>query len=175
MTDKEAIEVLTSNVVENPELMYEALDMAIKALEQQPSEDCISREEALRHRHIIYDDDGVGYSVVRVDEIEQLPFVTPKPCEEENLNCTECRYYDKEKHYCPRFCKVIENTMAEITSEQTRPQGKWIDIGIAMEGRKYKNHECDIADAYYCDYCGYNQYIKTNYCPWCGAEMVGEE
>ena len=35
MTDKEAIEVLTSNVVENPELMYEALDMAIKALEQQ--------------------------------------------------------------------------------------------------------------------------------------------
>ena len=59
--------------------------------------------------------------------------------------------------------------------EQARPKGKWIDIGIAMEGRKYKNHECDMADAYYCDYCGYNQYIKTNYCPWCGAEMVGEE
>lgn len=32
MTNKEAIETLTSNVVENPELMYEALDMAIKAL-----------------------------------------------------------------------------------------------------------------------------------------------
>lgn len=47
MTDKEAIEVLTSNVVENPELMYEALDMAIKALEQQPCEDCISKESVI--------------------------------------------------------------------------------------------------------------------------------
>lgn len=34
MTNEEAIEALTSNVVENPELMYEALDLAIKALEQ---------------------------------------------------------------------------------------------------------------------------------------------
>lgn len=41
-------------------------------------------------------------------------------CEEENPTCTECRYYDHEKHHCPRFCRVIENTMAEITSEQTR-------------------------------------------------------
>lgn len=39
MTDEEAIEVLTSNVVENPELMYEALDMAIKALEKK-QRDC---------------------------------------------------------------------------------------------------------------------------------------
>ena len=81
MTDKEAIEVLTSNVVENPELMYEALDLAIKALEKQP-------------------------------------------CGEENPNCTECRYYDHENHHCPRFCQVIEDTMAEITSQQTR----WIPV-----------------------------------------------
>ena len=39
-------------------------------------------------------------------------------CEEENPNCTECRYYDHKKHHCPRFCRVIENTMAEVTSEQ---------------------------------------------------------
>ena len=72
--------------------LKESLFAAIKALEQtelnpsyngvktelKPCEDCISRKEALRHRHIIYDDDGVGYSVVRVDEIEQLPSVTPK-------------------------------------------------------------------------------------------------
>ena len=121
------------------EITEKERDRIIKALEQtelnpsykgvkselKPCEDCISRKEALRHRHIIYDDDGVGYSVVRVDEIEQLPSVTPQqPCEEENPNCTECRYYDKEKHYCPRFCRVIENTMAEITSQQPR----WIPV-----------------------------------------------
>ena len=159
------------------EITEKERDRIIKALEQEPSEDAISRDavEKITWEEPNYDDVLNVLTEVR-DKVRALPSVTPpKPCEEENPNCTECRYYDKEKHYCPRFCKVIENTMAEITSEQTRPQGKWIDIGIAMEGRKYKNHECDIADAYYCDYCGYNQYIKTNYCPWCGAEMVGEE
>ena len=45
--------------------------------EQQPCEDCISRKEALRHGRLIYDDDGKGYVVVRVDEIIDLPSVTP--------------------------------------------------------------------------------------------------
>ena len=72
-----------------------------------------------------------------------------------------------------RWFKSILESLPSVTPQ--RPKGKWIDIGIAMEGRKHKNHECDMADAYCCDYCGYNQYIKTNYCPWCGAEMVGEE
>ena len=42
----------------------EALDMAIKALEQQPCEDCISRADVLMHSHIVYDDDGVGHRVI---------------------------------------------------------------------------------------------------------------
>lgn len=69
--------------------MTEVFDLANRALEQQPSEDCISREEALRHRHIIYDDDGVGYSVVRVDEIEQLPSVTPQQTCEDCISRTK--------------------------------------------------------------------------------------
>lgn len=84
-----------------------------------------------------------------------------------------------EKDYWEEKADPID--MAEVFDlaikalEQTPPKGKWIDIGIAMEGRKHKNHECDMANAYCCDYCGYNQYIKTNYCPWCGAEMEGKE
>ena len=50
-----------------------------RVVEELGCEDCISRAEALRHRHLIYDDDGVGYSVVRVDEIIDLPSVTPQP------------------------------------------------------------------------------------------------
>lgn len=55
----------------------EAFDMAIKLLEQQSCEDCISRAETLRHGRLIYDDDGKGYVAVRVDEIIDLPSVTP--------------------------------------------------------------------------------------------------
>ena len=29
-------------------------------------------------------------------------------------DCGECEAYDKEKHYCPKFCKVIKETVKEI-------------------------------------------------------------
>lgn len=79
MTREEAIEILSDvgDINRCCAEDAEALDMAIKALEQQPCEDCISRQEALSHKHIVYDDDGIGYSVVRVDEIMALPSVQP--------------------------------------------------------------------------------------------------
>ena len=46
--------------------------------EMQPSDDCISRTEALKHSHIEYDDDGIGHRVVYVEDIEELPTATPK-------------------------------------------------------------------------------------------------
>ena len=52
--------------------------LAIKALEQQPCEDTISRTEALKHSHIEYDDDGEGHRLIYVEDIEDLPSVTPK-------------------------------------------------------------------------------------------------
>lgn len=62
------------------------------AEEIEPSEDCISRAAALRHRHIIYDDDGIGYCVVRVDEIIDLPPVTPQRPKGKWIEgfCSEC-------------------------------------------------------------------------------------
>ena len=29
-------------------------------------------------------------------------------------NCGDCEAYDKEKHHCPKFCKVIKETVKEI-------------------------------------------------------------
>lgn len=29
-------------------------------------------------------------------------------------DCGECEEYDKEKHHCPKFCKVIKETVKEI-------------------------------------------------------------
>lgn len=43
-----------------------------------------------------------------------------QPCIEDYPTCTECEHYDSEKHYCPRFCQVIKDTLAEAQpSEDT--------------------------------------------------------
>lgn len=30
------------------------------------------------------------------------------------MNCLECEEYDKEKHYCPKFCSVIRGAMDDL-------------------------------------------------------------
>ena len=32
-------------------------------------------------------------------------------------DCKQCEAYDKEKHHCPKFCKVIRETVAEIKED----------------------------------------------------------
>lgn len=39
----------------------------------------------------------------------------------------------------------------------------------------YEHGECDMQDAWGCDYCGYQVYMPTNYCPNCGARMEVED
>lgn len=64
----------------------------------------------------------------------------------------------------------------EMSSVQpARVKGKWTEIGIWIEGRKYGKDHGEMIDAYSCDYCGYQQYRKTNYCPHCGADMRESE
>ena len=48
-------------------------------------------------------------------------------------DCTECEEYDTERHYCPRYCDVIRQTLEEAKQERT---GRWIhetDSGTGME------------------------------------------
>ena len=57
----------------NADVHREAFDMAIKALEQQPCGDCISRAEAIRI--------ASGYCAPQniAKELRELPSVTPQP------------------------------------------------------------------------------------------------
>ena len=74
--------------------------------------DCISRQAAI---DVFYD--LWGTSLTRtVDAIKQLPSAQP----EQNLDewCYSCKEYDKEKHSCPRWNKVIKNTVDELKSAQ---------------------------------------------------------
>lgn len=56
----------------------EALKMAIEALEQEPCEDCISREQLVRELNSQMAVDAITEEVV-VDMLKHLPSVTTKP------------------------------------------------------------------------------------------------
>lgn len=97
--------------------MAEVFDLANKALEQQPCEDCISREEL--RKLICQNNDKYGYSDrfhEFTEQCLQLPSVTPQPKTgewrhyERTITCSECdtEFYDDIMEYCgddvPRFC-----------------------------------------------------------------------
>lgn len=79
MSREEAIKVITSNDVFDADLIYEAVSMAIKALEQESCEDAISRKEVLNQIFYSTDNNGdvVLGSVLR-HRIENLPSVKPQ-------------------------------------------------------------------------------------------------
>lgn len=91
MTNEEAKDLLDNligMVDDNQESDYDtALKMAIKALEQQPCEDCISRQAALdtfglSEKSRKYGGDHSGYDTIMLyevqDALEALPSVNPQ-------------------------------------------------------------------------------------------------
>ena len=73
-------------------------------------------------------------------------------------DCGECEAYDKEKHHCPKFCKVIKETVKEIeenhngwipTSERlpeepkTNPVLEGKNLELYLVTTKYGSNEQD--------------------------------
>lgn len=82
MTAEEAVEILKYErdndifvATEYREKLHEALTKAIKALEQQPCEDCISRQAVI---DFIIDNYGVGFNSLTNGIRDYLPSVTPE-------------------------------------------------------------------------------------------------
>lgn len=74
--------------------------------------------------------------------------------------CHDCKEYDAERHCCPRWTKVIRNTVEELKRE--RPKGKWT---------LNADHSAT------CSVCGHTQLNawdvdnSDNFCHFCGADM----
>lgn len=96
---------------------YEALDIANKALEQQPSDDCISRAQAL---HACCDEWNKDYKAI-MKSIRQLPSVTPQQkigkwiADYRIWKCSNCdASFDTWRHeivynkYCPNCGAKME-------------------------------------------------------------------
>lgn len=77
--------------------------------------------------------------------------------------CDGCKEYDQKRHCCPRFNRVIRETVEDFNREHHK-KGKWI---------KYDSHcECSFCHSvwWYVE----NKIEFFNYCPNCGARMVDE-
>ena len=90
-------------------------------------------------------------------------------------DCGECEAYDKEKFHCPKFCKVIKETVKEI-EENHNIKGKW---EMTYKGKRKNVNTGLMISAYNCkcSVCGWqtgNQGTRFNYCPNCGAKMDEE-
>ena len=86
-------------------------------------------------------------------------------------DCGDCEAYNKEKHHCPKFCKVITEAVREI--EENHNKGKW---EMTYKGKRKDVNTGLMISAYNCkcSVCGWetgNQGTRFSYCPKCGAKM----
>ena len=58
-------------------------------------------------------EDNIDYAGISEAYKMAIKALEQQPCIEDYPTCTECEHYDNEKHYCPRFCQVIKDTLAE--------------------------------------------------------------
>ncbi len=137
----------------------QAYDVAIKALsEPDLTDDDRWLIKKLRSYH------NGSYARV-LDKLIAMASAQPEPHNDEW--CTDCKEYDHEKHCCPRFNRVIRETLKEAQPERKR--GRW------MLSEMYESDHV----AMICSECGAT-YDKTvaggpfDYCPACGADMRGK-
>ena len=102
--------------------VYEALDMAIKELEQEPCKDAISREKTMQIIREWFDRDAKPSELE--DAIEQMSSVQPEPKTGHWINtdkyylgwkCSECGCHtiDTTPHFCPNCGAKMESEVEE--------------------------------------------------------------
>lgn len=93
------------------------------------------------------------------------PFEDKRSAEPERDEwCSDCKEYDSEKHCCPRFNRVIRETLEEVQPQRMR--GKWT---------RHNDWEDEGYCGYTCSVCDMGVDVMYNYCPRCGADMRGEQ
>ena len=106
-----------------------------------------------------------------VDDLIEIVKQEAEQYEECYKDCGDCEAYNKEKHHCPKFCKVITEAVNEI--EENHNKGKW---EMTYKGKRKDVNTGLMISAYNCkcSVCGWetgNQGTRFSYCPKCGAKM----
>ena len=143
-----------------------------KIIEKLEKELKLADEEKLRcaRENPLQFDSAKGYTNGVANSIEIVKEESEQ-YEECYKDCGDCEAYNKEKHHCPKFCKVIKETVKEI--EENHNKGKW---EMTYKGKRKDVNTGLMISAYNCkcSVCGWetgNQGTRFNYCPNCGAKM----
>lgn len=128
-------------------------------------------------------DEGSTALYETVKAIKALPSAQPELDEW----CTDCKEYDTENHCCPRWNRVIRETLKDAQPKITLESAiDYLDsIGWMQEhdriltesaqAERPKGNWILIADGYTdyvkCDQCGNISYVERNFCSSCGADM----
>jgi len=151
MTREEAIrELNTFKIGAKSELGETALDMAIKALDQESCEDAISRQSMLDYLKYLHGE------MPEEEFVKALPSVTPAIC------IAKVNFSKEDMQ------EIVDKKVKEMI---VRKKGKWVNKSHTSDcGIKFVASECTCCHKktfFDCDQLVYR------YCPNCGAEMEG--
>ena len=96
----------------------------------------MTNSEAKSHIRILLEIGGCdGFDYKQEKALNMAIKALESQCDETYMTCTEGPHYDHEKHYCPKFCSVIRDTL-----DETKPS---IDAIIAkIEDMREKDVLC---------------------------------
>lgn len=126
--------------------------------------DLIDRQDAIDAIESLWDwntVDGIQTSTALrqvIHDIKDLPSAQPDTDEW----CTDCKEYDQKKHCCPRFNRVIRQT---LETQIERKKGFWINRSLNIVYPEWEDCTCSV--------CGKHSH-NYDFCPNCGADMRGE-
>lgn len=172
MTREEAISFLIKDKEQRGDcFISEAIDMAIKALEQEPCEEC---KYNTKPRHAVCNSCICGDRYVKDEGFEELDFVQPHKKIEVNLvPCEDA--ISRQAVLDIDFRRIILTTAkpAEIIEQKIKtlppvnPQpktGHWIPLG--------NYDDFGNESSYKCSECGDLDTYPDNFCPNCGTRMI---
>ena len=100
-------------------------------------EKIIEKLEELHERYINqYGAVGGNPMAFSVKECMEIVKQEAEKYEECYKDCGDCEAYNKEKHHCPKFCKVIKETVKEIEENHNG----WISCSECID---CKHKECE--------------------------------
>lgn len=136
-------------------------------IDRQAAIDAIEREQSLVERPIT-ETRWFDLGLRKAQEVlSGLPTAQPELDEW----CTDCKEYDQERHCCPRWNRVIRETLKD--AELERKKGRW-HITDAYPHNVYCS-ECHVKFAQTHWAVWEDGSLPRNFCPNCGADMRQKE
>ena len=108
-------------------------------------------------------DENLYKAIIQILE-KHLPSAQPEQHYDEW--CTGCKEYDQKRHNCPRWNKVIRQTLKDIEPKE----GHWIPHETPDGGEQYECSRCGVLWEFN---DGTPEENEAYFCPKCGAKMKG--